>query len=280
MVYLYSIKDDCMICDFTFIYESDCKLMLDIYAYGAKKEPKCLNIDLKVNVLDTGLISVSREDYDRLCLRRREVMNDEENLYNFSIKAVNAAKKMVNECNKMEMKNWNLTKKDIKNTMSILESVVGYRELSDKASELLASKLGIKRIKELNLPSYLSITSNNFDLLNKDSDENEFIRFAEEYGYLYTFNIAKNKYEEIDMLKEMVKNKKGKSSKKVSILSIKYDCKNEYTQTEKIFYNFSWYSEVKHIYQLRILRNLRRYMEKHNLNVYKTDTRSLLTYVH
>ena len=41
-MFLYSIKTECMICDFQLVYESDGRFMLDLYAYGQMKEPASL----------------------------------------------------------------------------------------------------------------------------------------------------------------------------------------------------------------------------------------------
>lgn len=277
-MYLHNIKDDTMVCDYTLVYDSDCKLILDMYAYGAQFEPYCLDVNAEVNVLDTGLVSLNIYDYGKIKTRRSEILEDNNLLYIYSTKAVEAAKKMIYECNRIEQKKLQCVPKEIITLFESVVHVIGYRELSDIASEKLATELGIATIEKIAVPSYLALTEKNFNVLHCQSKREELELFVKEYGYLYTFDITKNKYEDVDELKVLVANKKSEGKEVPQKLHVDYAYDEAMSKREISFYNFSWYSEVKHIYQLRILRNFREIMKNWDLDICYTDIRSLLAY--
>ena len=110
--------------------------------------------------------------------------------------------------------------------------------------------------------------------LGRASTKDELELFIREYGYLAGFSVLENKYENMDYVRAYAADKEG-TGHRIEPLSVAYETSDDWTRNEKIFYELSWYSECKHIYQLRVLRNLRRYMQLSGFDVIITDARSL-----
>lgn len=288
-MFLHSMKTDCMICDFQLVYESDGRLMLDLYAYGQVKEPASLGIEAVVNCIDCGLISVSCSDFKKLELRLDVICRDRMLLEKHAEQMCFRVIHLIAKCNEMEKhlkqimkcgetkKRTVLAKKSI-NVMyegfDALTDVIAYRRLADKASDLLTSEMGIERMTAIRVPSYLMVFEEEKSKLGHQLPEEELEQFIWEYGYLEEFSILENKWENIDYVRTYVADKEGLNGH-ITPLSVEFCPSDGGVREENILYRLSWYSECKHIYQLRVLRNLRKYMQLLGLDVIKTDVRSL-----
>lgn len=65
-MFLHNIKTNSMVCDFQLVYESDGRILLDLYAYAQVREAELLETKVAVNYIDCGLISISYDDYEKL----------------------------------------------------------------------------------------------------------------------------------------------------------------------------------------------------------------------
>lgn len=163
---------------------------------------------------------------------------------------------------------------ELYNLFWTLVDVMAYRRLADRASDLLVTKINTRRLNTMKLPSYLIILQNQLDNLGTNPSKEQLAKFIWEYGYLGSFSISQNKYEDEDYLKGYVKNNKNNGTE-IKPLAVLHCPSNLLSESEDLFYDLSWYSECKHIYQLRILRNLRKYMQMNDFDIIKTDARSL-----
>lgn len=288
-MFLHSIKTDCMICDFQLIYESDGRLMLDLYAYGQVKEPVLLGSEAAVNCIDCGLISVSCNDFKKLELKLDTICHDKTLIKKYTEQMHFKMMNLIEKCTEMEknikqiMKSVEIKeriipeKKDIRvmyEGFNTVTDVIAYRRLADKAGDYLAAKIGIDKTAAIKVPSYLVLFEEEKNKLGSHLTEEELERFCWEYGYLEGFSIQENKWEDIDYVKKYSAGKKGQPGC-IKPLVAEFCPPTGCTPEEYILYELSWYSECKHIYQLRVLRNLRKYMQLLNLDIIKTDAKGL-----
>lgn len=275
-MFLHSIKTDCMICDFQLVYESNGRLMLDLYAYGQIKEPSFIKAEATVNYIDCGLISISCKDFQilesKLLCACKDSFLREEHTESMRQKMIN----LILKCEKMEecFERNKVSLQVMYEGFDALTDVIACRRFADVASDLLISEIGIGCLNSLKLPSYLVLLQEAMKKIGYDSNDNQLKTFIWEYGYLAGFSVLENKFENIDYLKSfaLMKEKVGEEIEKLNVEYEPPDCR---TRNEKLFYDLSWFSECKHIYQLRVLRNLRKYMQLEGMDIVKTDARSL-----
>lgn len=275
-MFLYSIKTECMICDFQLVYESDGRFMLDLYAYGQMKEPASLEVEAAVNCIDCGLISISCNDFKRLESKLDSISEDNDILEKHTRKMHQRITNLIEKCNEMEacLAQNKVSLEVMYEGFNALTDVIAYRRLADKASDLLISEIGTERLASMRLPSYLVMLQAEMDKLGNKSTKAELELFIQEYGYLTGFSVLENKYENINYVKAYAADNEG-TGYRIEPLFVPYELSDDWTKNEKIFYELSWYSECKHIYQLRVLRNLRRYMKRFGFDLIKTDAREL-----
>lgn len=288
-MFLYSKKTDCMVCDFQLVYESDGRLMLDLYAYGQAKEPASIETEAAIDCIDCGLISVSCSDYKKIELKLDTICCDKTLLGKHTEQMCNRISHLIAKCSEVEkrlkriMECEELNKRSVLAAKSIdilyegfdaLTDVIAYRRLADKISDYLAKVVGIERIATIKVPSYLIIFEEEKRKLGRRLPEKELEKFIWEYGYLEGFSMRETKWEKIDYVRSYAADKEGVTCY-IRPLKVQFCPYNGGTWEENVLYKLSWYSECKHIYQLRMLRNIRIYMQLMEMDIIKTDARSL-----
>jgi hypothetical protein len=137
--------------------------------------------------------------------------------------------------------------------------MMAYKRFSDRCETLFEKPFDIR------VPSYLMRLLIALERIDIHSS-NEVCDFIERYGYLYDFYIKENLLETPQGVQEYVKTLKPmnprssykKNEKPRSFLSMLY----KYV---------SWYEELRHIYQLRALRNFRRLFQHYDLDIHETS---------
>jgi len=263
------LKDNSIIYDFQLIYDTDSKLHFDFYAYGLAKELQLLaNVNDKM-IPAYGMVKISKEKYQK-ALDKIDLICDDYNLLIIEVENMKNAIKRLIGANILLEESLNNEKdmfESLKLCFNSVIDVMAYRMISEKASEMLAECVNIEHISELGVPSYLLILKQNKEKIKNNDD---IIMFIKEYGYLSSFNIAPTLYESEKYLSTLNKGCGG-----VIPMHISYDdsyCKSD---MDKIVYGLSWYSELRHIYQLRTLRNFRWYFEKKRFDIHKTGVGEL-----
>ncbi len=268
-MFLHYIKDDSMICDFQLIYNTDCKLHFDFYAYGLAKEPEILGIDAKCDIISYGMVQMDKKDYIKINNRIEEIGNDNRQLEILLIEIQRVIQSLKEENYKIElqMQENEYNKKNFKDVFIAMIDVMAYRRIADYGGERLADKVEVEEYLKLGVPSYLSILNDNKKRIKSKNDAQLFI---EEYAYLSTFDIGTYDYE--DICQYTFDNSTETS---LNLLSIPYDDSRCQCLEEKLLYGYSWFSELRHIYQARTLRNFRRYLQAIGMDIFETCAKEL-----
>lgn len=279
-MFLKNKKDNRRICDFQLEYACDCRLMLDFYAYAQIKEPANLGIPVDVEFIDYGMVGLTEENYFILENYLKEKMKNIQFLKEVCSVMIDKTTQLIQNCNILEekMQSGKYTKQELYKTFDKLVDVISYRRLADMASDYLGNEIGKEKISSLQVPSYLLLLKENFEKLGHSSTDEDFYLYINEYAYLNGFDIRKNKFEDINYLKQISSCKK--ECKKIRKMDLKYTPLSWEDDKIQIFHAISWYSELKHIYQLRVLRNFRIYFEENNLDIQLMDARSIFQDVH
>ncbi|QSX04999.1 hypothetical protein JYG23_09895 [Sedimentibacter sp. zth1] len=266
-------KNKSFVCDFQLIYDTDNKLHLDFYAYGLLKEPCVLNLKAKYKLLDYGLIEISKKKYKLISKKMNKITKNLNYMKNITTKMKNSIYRLIESNIEFErliesgIYDYNVCKK----CFDCVTDVMAYRRIADLSGEYYSKSVCKERYSKIGIPSYLITLNENKQKIN---DLNDIKIFIKEYSYLSTFNIDNKKYEDINNYTLNV-NAQG-NLKPINIPFDKSKCKNN---IEEIVYSLSWYSEMRHIYQLRTLRNFKLFMEAKNMDIYNTDIRMILNYV-
>ena len=263
------LKDNSIVCDFQLIYDTDSKLHFDFYAYGLAKELQLL-VTVNEKVIPAyGMLKISKEKYQK-ALDKIDLICSDHNLLMIEVENMKNAIKRLVYANVLLEESLNNEKNILKNLELCFNSVIdvmAYRMISEKSSEILTECVDLKHISELGIPSYLLILQQNKEKIKNNYD---IIMFVKEYGYLSSFNIAQTIYESEKYLSTLDKGCGG-----VEPMHISYDDSYCKSRIDKIIYGLSWYSELRHIYQLRTLRNFRWYFEKKHFDIHKTGAKEL-----
>lgn len=268
-MFLHHMKEDSMILDFQLIYDTDCKLHFDFYAYGLAKEPEILGIDAKCNVISYGMVQVNSKDYKKINNRIEEFGDNNRKLENLLIEIRGAIRKLIEANYKIEqqMKENEYNNKSLEDIFIAMINVMAYRRIADYGGERLAEKVEMKRHLGLGVPSYLSILNDNKKRITSKKDVQTFI---EEYAYLSTFDIGTYDYEDINQYT-------FDNSTEISLtpINIPYDDSRCESLEEKLLYGYSWFSELRHIYQSRTLRNFRWFLHAIDMDIFETSAKEL-----
>lgn len=268
-MFLHYIKDNSMICDFQLIYDTDCKLQFDFYAYGLVKEPEIFGVDVRCNIISYGMVKVSKEGYKIINKEMQNIIDDSIKLKILLLDTRQAIQNLKEENLNLEMQMKN-NKYDIiqlKNTFNALSIVMSYRRISDFVADKLAEQINLERYSKLDIPSYLIILDENRKKIKSVTDAKIFI---EEYGYLSTFDIGAYDYENINLY---VFNNSIEAV--LRPLNVPYNDSKCENVDEELLYGFTWFSELRHIFQARTLRNFRRFLLSIGKDIYETGVKEL-----
>lgn len=272
-MFLYYIKDDAMICDFQMIYDTDNKLHFDFYAYGLMKEPEILGIDVCYDLLSYGMVKIAKNDLEKLDMKIEEIVHNDAHLYRkiLEMKATLVQLTEANQIIETSMEHERYCHNECQHVLDAVIKVMAYRRLAEKAEEYLFEDIDLVRFSELKTPSYLSMLKANRENIESLDDVHLFIK---EYAYLNSFLIRDDRCDESSSYAVIREN--GINIKPVYVPYDDSLCENLY---EKSVYGLTYYGEVRHIYQLRTLRNVKSYMKKLNLDIFETDMKELMAYV-
>ncbi|MEG0971690.1 MAG: hypothetical protein RSE55_02745 [Lachnospiraceae bacterium] len=267
-----------MVCDFQLVYATDCMLHFDLYAAGLIKEPENIETEAEFHYLDYGMIYISDHDYKLLNEKMQKIVQDPEMLIFYIKKMIASIFSVIEENKRMEaeMEQGEFGEESIKRLLYSMIEVMSYRRLSDLATEELSAKINMQDLAKMKVPSYILLLKEKLSYLNGKSSEEEFNTYIFEYSYLHSFNISATKYEDKAYLKSLVQT--NESGPILKPMDIKYQPPENCGEELRLLYDLSWYSELKHIYQLRTLRNTRRYMQQKEFNIYNTGLRKLVSY--
>ncbi|MDD4113051.1 MAG: hypothetical protein PHC56_08470 [Herbinix sp.] len=268
-MFLKYLQDDYMICDFQLVYETDSKLHIDFYAYGLLKEPAVLDVDSNYTLVSYGMVKIDSNEYVRINNRINTIKNEIPILFSKLYEMRNSMYRLI-QANKVAedaIENGQYDISFMKKCFEAITDVMAYRRLADEAGEYYSEKITNKRLSQIGIPSYLNILEKNKNNIESLSDASLFVK---EYGYLNSFNIKANMGENINNIKI-----KKDASENIQVLKLDYDDSGCVNIKERLVYGLSWFSELRHIYQLRTLRNFRWYFENKNLDVHLTGAREL-----
>lgn len=268
-MFLKYLKTNKYICDLQLIYDIDCLIHFDFYTQGLLNEHIVLNCVEGFKAIDYGVVEISANGYHELNSKMKLLIANKIELLAFTDNIIASIYKLIELNN--QVKNSLDNKALFYQLYEQLGIVMSYRRIVDLASDTL---MDCNIVKELHCPSYLVMLSEAFNKLHPESSDEALDLFIKEYGYLYTFHIKETPYENKGYLKEMIRENKVNDGK-VELVPINFDERNYHKTEEKILYRLSWYSEMRHIYQLRSLRNFRLYLQYLNKDIYLTTKKEL-----
>lgn len=276
-IFLDNQSTNSMIADFQITYNCDCKLHYDVYAYGLKKESLLLKEEDIFEYLDYGMLTCSKVKF----LERNIILNSicdnlELLFYTFNeIKAEIDDFIVYNKKLEIELlKN----KFDTSHFLLLLDkftTIMSFRRIPEIYFNNLENK--IIELDNSKMPSYAVALNNAIKSLNIRTNSKEIEQFIFEYGYLTNFKIRKSKFENFDYVASIAK-KNANTYKKIKPICIEYNGNFIDNEKKKTIYNLTWYEEIRHIYQMRMLRNFRLFFEHYNLDIYKTTYQDLYTF--
>jgi len=271
-MFLYNQSTAQYICDFQLIYDTDCKVHFDFYAVGLLAEAWVINERNIMTLSDFGFINCNEKDCKSYKYIIEEKVSSIEFLHtlceklntyiNLLIVANNDYEKKGNE--KLVLPNDDLL------LFNALMKVMAFRRIVDYGLERLEVKY-TDRLKEINSQSYLLILQNNLESLDKMSSKVDITTFIRDNGYLFSFDMRENKFENFDYIRQIASEKK-QNDLVVKDIIVQYD--NTYVNlVDRVLYAFSWYNEMRHVLQLQTLRNIRDSLQHRGIDPYEYSIR-------
>lgn len=267
-MFLNYLKEDKLVADFQVVYETDNKLLLDFYSCSSAREGEAADIEIECELPAYGMVVLRREDNEALEARYEQIAHDRTALENKSEAMVSAIIALDDENRRFEraVQGGSFDKNALRALFERVTDAMKYRRLADTATELLTERVSNERLGELHVPSYIELLSEN---LRRAGSLREAESFIWEYGYLGSFDIAPCRFESTEFL--LSHGGEGE----VKALEVSPDTSACSSPDERLLYILSWYSELRHIQQLRALRNFRLYLEHEGMDIHETDIKVL-----
>jgi len=267
MITLTNPKTNEVVIDFQLIYDADSALHLDFYADGLIEEAHQLFHQYSpFQKINYGFLSCSIPDYEQYENHFDTSMKNHFFLSTAACAMVSTIKPVHELCRKIEkQKRENVFEFSYyKELYQRVVNMMAYKRFSDRCETLFEKPFDIR------VPSYLMrllIALERLDIHSSD----EVTNFIERYGYLYDFYIKESRLETPEGVNKYVKTVKPTNPRSY----VKMD--NSKRSFECILYKYvSWYEEMRHIYQLRALRNFRHFFQYHHLDIHETSWKDLL----
>lgn len=271
-MFLYNESTAQYICDFQLVYDTDCILHFDFYAVGLLAEGWVLGESNVMALSDFGFIQCSEKDYLSYNEKLQEKILSIEFLHTLCEKLhiyINILKN-VNDDYEKRTNNQLFSPIDDFLLFDALVKVMAFRRIVDSGLERLEVEY-VDRLKNIDSESYLLILQNNLEALDESSTDAVIENFIRNNGFLYSFDMKENKFENFDYIKLLATQKKSNALATKDIF-VQYE--NTYENlVDRVLYAFSWYNEMRHVLQLQTLRNIRESLKHRGIDPYEYSMR-------
>ncbi|PLT31769.1 hypothetical protein [Peribacillus deserti] len=237
--------------DFELVYDTDSKIHVDWYANGLLWEQKILGGPTAFYKKNYGIIVADLKEYEEYQKFFYEKLSNKTFLQEIVPKLAISIIDVHRACRKFELER---TRENAEILHRKVSYMLGFKRVSDYCQN------NIDLNKE-NVPSYLlRIVQGLQRLKEHPSIENKKI-FIKRYGYLHTFKIARNELETLEGVQKKI-------NKMFPDTVIRKRKNWGLGSPSSIGKYILWYEELRHVYQLRALRNFRNYFEEININIH------------
>lgn len=264
MIHLIDRKTNQVVIDYQLVYDIDSAIHLNFYADGLLSEAQTLfSIKTPFSKKGDGMLLASLQRFEEYESLFKATLEKEKMRFEIAKKMTKSIFPVHRLCLKAE-REYLSGKIFLSTYLELYQSVVqmlSYKRFSDYCESHFASFQS-----EARTPSFLLRMLQALERLQHNLDDNEIQTFIDRHGYLFQFSIAESELETSFGIREYLQRNP------IHFSSLK---KRQNHTGVTLFKQLAWYEELRHVYQLRALRNFRKCFQQMGLDIHEATIESI-----